>query len=164
MLLRLASGEMPHLDSELLQRFRTSARKKRRMTGPDAGPPRRTVGQLLALQKVCRDERIAREAKREGRRRKPRDRKLVAARKKVLDFLAGRGEENWEQVEKLLRTSNSRQYDKAARLLVDLRDALAEHGRKKEFQERFHDLHAQHARKASFLKRLTKVGLLPKDG
>lgn len=160
LLLRVAEGKEKHVHSELMGRFRDERKQSRQEKSVGAKVARRTVRELLAIAEVCRQERIEREARHETARKKREDRKLAAARKEVLDFLAGRADENWRQVEKLLQTGSAKQYDKAASLAADLRDALAQAGRQKEFETRFHQLHTRHARKRSFIKRLAKLGLI----
>ena len=163
LLLRLAEGEGKHARSELLGRFREAVAKSRR-TGPTgAKASLRTVRHLLATCEVCRQERTQREARREAARKKRKDRKLLAARKEVLDFLAGRAEESWEQIEKLVQGKSTKRYERAVSQLTDLRDALAQAGRREEFEARFDQLHQRHARKPSFLRRLAKAGLSAKS-
>lgn len=77
----------------------------------------------------------------------------------MLDFLAGRAEENWEQIEKVIRGTSTKRYREAVTRLIDLRDALDRAGRRDEFDARFHKFHQRHARKPSLVKRLAEAGL-----
>ena len=77
---------------------------------------------------------------------------------KYIHGLAGRESELWAKVEELTATRQPKMYDKAVRVLTDLRD-LAEHKGQGDFTMRLQELHAKHAHKASLLTRLKKVGL-----
>jgi len=159
LLLRLAEGKGKEARSELLGRFRQAAAKSRRAGRAGAKASLRTVRHLLATGEVCRQERIDREARRAAARKKRKGRKLLAARQEVLDFLAGRAEESWKQIEKLVQGKSPAKYEQAVSRLRDLRDALAQAGRRKEFDTRFDRFHQRHARKPSFLRRLAEAGL-----
>ena len=64
----------------------------------------------------------------------------------------------WREVEGLVATQQTRKYDRAVSILVDLRD-LAARGKGGDFGLRIEELRRVEARKSSFLDRLRKAGL-----
>ena len=77
-----------------------------------------------------------------------------------LDQLAAREAETWREVETLIATRLPKGYNRAVRLLVDLRDLAARDGRTSEIAARIQSLRDQHARKWSFVDRVMEAGLL----
>lgn len=162
LLVQVIEGNGKQARSEMLGRFREDRAKSgcTNATGAD----RRTIGQLLALRTIVREERLAKAARRRTAGGRRKNRKLAAARGEVLDFLAGHAAEHWDRVEEHVRGGSARCYEKAVRLLEDLRSAMAKAGREEEFAARLHQLCACHARKRSFIQRLTKAKLTGKRG
>ena len=66
--------------------------------------------------------------------------------------------ELWREVEGLVATQQTRKYDRAVRILVDLRD-LAARGKGGDFGLRVEELRQAQAKMPSFLERLRKAGL-----
>jgi hypothetical protein len=152
-ILRLLAGEGTDLRLELLRRYQEA-------TAPStiAVPPGRKVGELLNAAQAHAVQRRRKEAERAVRAKARREREAAAARAAYLDGLAGREESVWRQVESLIESKSPKAYDEAARLLVDLRD-LAARSPSPAFATRLSDLRVRHARKLSFVERLTEARL-----
>jgi FtsZ-interacting cell division protein YlmF len=157
-LVRLAGGKEPHLRAEMLRRFRESQppREPRHAEAP------RTVRELLDGAEKRTQERRREEAERAAAERALREQKAAEQRQQYLDNLANREPEAWERVDALIATKQPGRYDDAVKLLSDLRDLAHRDGRKPEVEARLRRLSEQHAKKPTFIERLTKAGLLPK--
>ena len=151
---RFATGREPHLRAELLRRFLES-----RPVSPHTGEPPRTVGELLATAGQHTKERRRREAERAAAERARREREKAESRERYLEGLAQREAKAWEEVDTLIATKHPSRYDDAVKLLCDLRDLGFRKGRASEVEARLLRLREQHARKPSFVERLTKAGL-----
>ena len=147
-LLRLAEGAGADLRWELLRRFR----QERTSTGTaglaDAGPRRRTVGQLLAARDARAEQKQARVAVAE-----------VAERRTYLDDLEAGEADVWQRIEELIQTKQPQEYDDAVGLLDDLRDMAARSGRSEEIAAHTRELRRRHHRKWSLMRRLDEAGL-----
>jgi len=149
--LRLMHGDELRLRSELLRRFHGP--------GDGASPGLRTVGALRAAAEARRDGRRRRERDRVTAERERREKAAAAARETRLNTLAGRQEEAWRQVDALIDTKRPNEYDAAVDLLNDLR-VVAERTRDvPSFRQRVRSLRERHARKVSLLERLDRNGL-----
>jgi hypothetical protein len=95
--------------------------------------------------------RVAEEARRE--------RKAAAARQKYLASISGRESELWEQIGDLISTGKPKAYDKALKLLVDLRDLHTSTEGSSDFQIRLASLRKDHRNKYQLLRRLNQAGL-----
>jgi hypothetical protein len=117
LLLRLAGGYLPPLQSEVPRRIMES------VAPGDAGGPvgGRTVRELLAEAESKRRERERQEAREQERQRQEQ----AAARAAYLDTLVGRGGELWLRVETLVNAKRQAEYAEAVGLLTDLRDLAA---------------------------------------
>ena len=142
------------LVTELLQRF-LKGRSAGVTTGATAG---RTVGQLLRAAKAYTEERKRIEAEKRAKEKTRREREAATAREKRLDSLVGREPKLWAEVGALIATRQPRSYDQVLNLLADLRD-LDARGNGGDFGLRIEALRQAHARKPSFIERLTKAGL-----
>jgi hypothetical protein len=153
-LARLIAGSDGVLANELVQRMRR---------GSDRGAgkvvaKRRTVAELLhsAEQAARQRRRIA--AEKASQEKARRERAAALTRAKHLDQLAGKESIVWEKVEGLIATKQSKNYDQAVELLLDLRD-LAARKDGADFRRRAEALRAAHARKPTLIDRLHKAGL-----
>jgi hypothetical protein len=78
----------------------------------------------------------------------------AAARSRQLAGLARRGDAAWRELEQLVET---RAYDQAVRLAVDLRAAAAHTGKPDEFDRRIAEVKQRHTRRRGFLDRLRRA-------
>jgi hypothetical protein len=154
LLLRLYSGDDPHLGAELRRRCREACRPRADIAGA-----RRTAGELRAAARRIEKERerVAKEKADAARRRQEEEK--AKARAQHLATLAKRGEAVWRQVEDLIIMRNASAYDQAATLLVDVGEIAAAGGRRDKFDRRIAELHVRHARKGQFIARLKAAGL-----
>lgn len=120
----------------------------RRQRPPSRQKPR-TVSRLLARAEELRLEREKTEAKRAARAR----RQAEVVRKRHLAALNGKGAKAWGHLEQLVE---SRQYDDAVRLTVDLRDAAHATGKADAFDKRLAVLKKKHARRRGYLNALKR--------
>jgi len=151
----VADGEGALVQALLLRRFRANA------AGPAShSSPGRTVAELLEAAETRAEERKKAE---EQRRREAQVRKAAAktaAYAKRLDDLAATGEAAWKQVDDMIATKKTSEYDRAVALLRDLR-ALAE--RQSEvgtvaFKKRMLDLRVQYPTRPGLQSRLDEAG------
>ena len=154
LLLRLYAGDDPHLSADLRRRCRED-----HGACADTVTPSRTAGELrAAARRVAGDRtRLAEErAIAEHRRRQEAE---AQARAKHLLALAKRGEDAWREIEDLIVMRNASAYDKAATLLLDLRESAAEASKRESFTSRLAELNCRHARKGQLIARLKAAGL-----
>ena len=119
LLLRLYSGEDPHLGTELRRRLR------RGLPSATAPAASRTAGELRAAARALAHERARAAEERASRERLRRQQEEARARKERLAALAKRGEAAWADVENLIELRSRPAYEQAAALLADLAE-LAE--------------------------------------
>lgn len=155
-LVRFAAGDGPHLRAELLRRYRG----KRQAPGAGDLPGSRTVAELMAAAEGRAAERHRREAEHDARERARREREDAVRRERYLDELAAREAETWREVDALIATKRSNEYDRAVRLIEDLRDLGSRDGGMAEAAARIRALRERHARKPSFVRRLQKARLV----
>ena len=153
-LTRLIADRDQALIMELLQRF-LEERAGRAAAEPVA---RRRVGELLRAAEAYAEERRRIEAERRAAEKARGEREAAIAGQKHLDELAGREPRLWAEVDTLIATKQPQSYDRAVRLLVDLRD-LDARTKANDFRPRLEALRQAHARKPTFIQRLTKAGL-----
>ena len=96
----------------------------------------------------------------QAKERARREREQAEARASYLDEIGRRPDRVWQEIENLVKTMRPTDYDRAARLLVDLRDACARTNRNDEFKQRFDRLKNRHHRKTSLIKRLREAGVV----
>lgn len=144
LLVRLAQGEN-NLQAELLRRFRAEA-------SPDSHPKAevggRTAGELIAVATKHGTEREQREQEQAARERQAH-----------LDALVGHEAARWEQVERLVEAKQSREYDEAVQILIDLRDLADREHETEHFRLALADLRSRHTRKIGFTQRLKDAKL-----
>ncbi|MGH3196565.1 MAG: hypothetical protein ACRDOH_07925 [Streptosporangiaceae bacterium] len=151
----VADGEGVLVQALLLRRFRADA------AGPAShSSPGRTAAELLEAAQTRAEERKKAE---EQRLREAQARKAAAkaaAYAKRLDDLAAIGEAAWKQVDDMIATKKTSEYDQAVALLRDLR-ALAERQGEAEtaaFKKRMLDLRAQYPTRPGLQSRLDEAG------
>jgi hypothetical protein len=142
----------PALIAELLQRF-----LKQRPLGSKASAPR-TVRHLLKTAEAHATEGRRIKAEKRARENARREREAVIAREKHLDSLVGREKNLWAEVDSLIATRQTKRYDEAVKILVDLR-GLAARDTGGDFELRVEALRQAQAKKSSLIERLRKVGL-----
>jgi hypothetical protein len=142
----------PALIAELLQRF-----LKQRPLGSKASAPR-TVRHLLKTAEAHATEGRRIKAEKRARENARREREAVIAREKHLDSLVGREKNLWAEVDSLIATRQTKRYDEAVKILVDLR-GLAARDTGGDFELRVETLRQAQAKKPSLIERLRKVGL-----
>jgi len=155
----LIEGKDPHFASELRQR---AIREIQRIPdrGDDGGNKKqRTVGQLVLRAQAMAKERQTKEAEIRAREKAKREREEAERRKKYLEAIAGKEEEIWLKVGKLIASKNPKRYDDAVSLLQDLRDVAGMTGQTSEFSSRMESLCHEHSRKSALLERFRKAGL-----
>jgi hypothetical protein len=156
----LISAALPSSDRwkiELLRRFQQQNVSVSSRAHTTIQP--RTVRDLLTAAETRAEEKARRwEAKKaaEAARQKAKD---EADRARYLDQLAKSEGEIWNRVTAHVQTRQPNEYDKAVRLLVDLRDLAVRKQRVSEFQSALEDLRQAHAAKQSFMRRLVKSKL-----
>lgn len=106
------------------------------------------------------EEKSRKAAERAARERARREREQAGVRANYLDELARREPATWREVEQLTATKRPKDYDRAASLLVDLRDLAERPGRAEEVSKRIRELRERHTNKPSLLKRLEEKELL----
>ncbi len=154
LLLRLYSGDDPHLSAELRRQCRKAG------AHADVVGPRRTAGELRAVAKRIAEERVRvaeERARRERLRQQEHDAREQQGR---LSTLARRGEAVWRDVEDLIVARNASAYNQAAMLLADLGKIAADAGENERFAQRLAKLHSRHERKSQFIARLREAGLV----
>ena len=141
--------------TELQQRFL----KQRAAVKSDPAKGGRTVGQLLEATQAYATERARIETEKRAKQKARSEREAAIAREKHLDSLVGREAKLWTEIDELIGTKQSKNYDQAVTLLVDLRDLDARGKKGGDFRSRIETLRKAHLPKRSFLDRLKKVGL-----
>lgn len=126
---------------------------------PVSNTTARTVGSLLSAAEAAADQRRSDAAARAEIERKRREEEAARARSEYLQDLAQRVPAAWEEVQELIATKQPASYDRAAALLVDLRDVATAQMREPNFRQRLDALCAEHQRKPSLISKLRRAGL-----
>ncbi len=156
-LLRLLSGDAPHLRAELLRQFHAAqAAQPAAATTTDGD---RTVGELLAAAEAHREGRRRAQAQCEAEAQERQARADAAARARYLDDLVSRQEEAWRQIDALLEERRGKAYDEATQLLVDLREVSERVGTLRAYRERVRQIRLSHPKQPAFLARLDRADL-----
>ncbi|GBQ30490.1 hypothetical protein ACLRDC_15520 [Gluconacetobacter sacchari] len=155
LLARLAQGDA-HVASELRVRLRERLESRSSASRPVV--TLRTAGELRA-----RAHAIGHAREREKQQRLEMERKRQAAeqeraRRARLDTLLKRGEAVWSEIEAEIEHRNASGYDKALRLLLDLKTIAEEQGKTEDFSRRLAAMRERHARKLRFIDRLVALG------
>ncbi|HUY50385.1 MAG TPA: hypothetical protein VMV92_32545 [Streptosporangiaceae bacterium] len=156
LLTMVTDGEGAQVQALLLRRFRGSNTSTTRRSG--------SVRTATGLRAAAERRAAERQKAQEQRRREEQARKAAAraaAYAKRLNELAAEGEAPWKQVDEMIATKKTSEYDRAAALLRDLR-ALAKHqGEEAAFAKRVLDLRAQYPGTPGLQDRFNKAGLPP---
>ncbi len=152
-LIRLIQSDGRQLHAETSRRFREATKRT------TVSPGQRTVAELLAKAEARAEIRREQERDRLEAERLSQERQAAAAHEKHLDRLAGREPEFWQQVEALIETKQPAKYDRAVKLVSDLRDLAVREGAVESFGARLEVLRARCARRPSLLQRLNAAGL-----
>jgi hypothetical protein len=156
LLARIAAGEEPQPRTTLLRGFHEANIEERTIATRS-----RTVAELLAAAQRRAEKHDRRERERAERKRGRREREDAKTMDRRLAELAGRQEETWDRVERLVDFKQADAYDDAVRLLRDLRELAAREDRVDDVDERIRALGQEHSRKWSFVERLRDAGLIP---
>ncbi len=145
LLIRLMEGDA-HIGLELRQRARAQNLEGERAS--------RTVGELKERARETRNarKRVEAERRRVEERRKAED--AEKARRARLDAVRRRGDSVWAEIETEIQRRNAYGYDRAARLLADLKQLAIEHCTTAGFSRRLAAIRERHGRKGQFIKRL----------
>lgn len=154
LLVESMQGRNAALGMELWSRYRREKSDRAAMENP----PYRTVKDLLATAKSFGERRRREEARQAAQEKVRRDREAALAREKHLESMASRVAETWKQVDQLIDTRQSKNYDLAVQLLVDLRDLAERKGTQSDFMDRVTKLRHIHARKPAVINRLNEKG------
>lgn len=157
LLVRLVADEAPGLAAELLQRLL----RERRAADPEQAPAprRRSVAELLRTAAAIGEERRRVQAQQRAAQKARREQEAAASRAAHLERIAGLEPNLWGQVDELIANKQSKSYDQAVTVLLDLRDLAVRDGRAAQFAERLAALRERHGRKGTFLERLRKAKL-----
>lgn len=140
---RLAQGEA-NLGPKLLRRLHEL------IGAPSfASPPRRTIGELLAI----RDQLALREERKQQKA-------ALARRVKELENLAQREAALWQEVDRLIQSYQPKAYRQAVALLLELRELAAYKSTQARFQTRLDQICQQVARRPSLMASLKSAGLV----
>lgn len=142
--------------AEILRRFDLSQVNS---PPPEAQAKQRTVGGLLVAAREIGSQKARLAAERRAAERARQEQDAAKARARYLDELTTRERATWQKVEMLIQTKQTKKYDMAVSLLVDLRDLAARSEADAEFQTAPVTLRKCHAAKPSFLSRLLDAGL-----
>jgi hypothetical protein len=153
---RLIDGDELHLSAEVRQRaiFEISGGGR-----SDEGA-RRTAGEILARAEIIASERKEKEAEQRAREKARRERAEAEERKKRLESLAGKENDLWSTVQKLIDAKQSRRYDEAVSLLQDLHDLAERQGKGRDFKSRMGELQRENSGKSTLIERFRKAKLL----
>jgi hypothetical protein len=117
----------------------------------------RTVGEILRAAAAYTKERELIEAEQRAQEKARRDREAAIAREKYLDSLKGREPGLWAEIADLVATRQPKCYDRAVKILLDLRD-LDARGGGGDFRMRLETFLEAHARRPSFMARVREAG------
>ena len=154
LLTMVAAGEGAQVQTLLLRRFR----------GSDTGTTGRSgsVRTATGLRAAAESRAAERKKAQERRRREEQARKAAAkaaAHARRLDELAAEGEVPWKQVDEMIATKKTSEYDRAVALLRDLRGLAKRRGGESAFAERVLDLRARYPGRPGLQERFNEAGL-----
>jgi hypothetical protein len=145
---RILHGEGLRIQTELQSRYYRSRSEATENSLSGADGSRRTAADLVA-----RAAQTARERKRQELEERERKRHAHLA------GLAPRFSELWATVRALAEEQKASSYDKVCALLVDMRDAYAQAGRRMEFDAEFARFLEQYSRRTALVRRLKEARL-----
>ena len=154
LLTMVADGEGAQVQALLLRRFRRS----------DIGTTGRSGSVRTATGlRAAAESRMADRKKGEEQRRREEQARKAAAKAAAyagrLDDLAAEGEAPWKQVDEMIATKKTSEYDRAVALLRDLRALARRQGEEAALAKRVLDLRAQYPGRPGLQDRFDKAGL-----
>jgi hypothetical protein len=154
LLTMVADGEGAQVQALLLCRFR----------GSNTGTTGRSgsVRTVTGLRAAAESRAAERKKAQEQRRRDEQARKAAAraaAYAKRLDELAAEEEAPWKQIDEMIATKKTSEYDRAVALLRDLRALAKRQGEEAAFAKRVLDLRAQYPGRPGLQDRFNEAGL-----
>jgi len=150
---RVVRGEATRVQTELQSRFfRSENAGGAPSKATSVGKPR-TAADLVKLADQTEQERKLKE-------QRERDHK----RHTYLVSLVPRFADLWLEVNALAAEQKASSYDRACALLVDLRAAYSETGRRPEFDVQFERFLGKYSRSAALVRRLKDAEMTPKEG
>ncbi|HTE56738.1 MAG TPA: hypothetical protein VK698_38055 [Kofleriaceae bacterium] len=151
---RLLVSDDPTMATKVIQRLR-----RERSAGDGDLPARpRTAAELIDRARQAAAERSQIQAEMAARESLIREQAAAAERAQRLEQLAGSEPILWDEVDTLIATRQSKSYDHAVALLVDLRD-LSARSQLNDFPVRLQALYAEHLGKPSLIHRMQRAGL-----
>jgi hypothetical protein len=160
-LVDLLDGDPAAARRALLRALRDAEPNNPAPAGANTG---RTAGDLIAAAEAMVEARRRTEAGLLAKKKARLAAEAAAKRARYLDELAVRQEQAWELLERKVESKQQKGYDEAVGLLKDLRDVSLRDGAAGSFEARVRSLHARHAKKPAFVKRLQKAGMLKWGG
>ena len=154
LLTMVAGGEGAQVQALLLRRFRGSGTG----TTGRSGSVRTATGLRAAAESRAAERKKAQEQRqRDEQARKAAAKAAVYARR--LDELAAEGQAPWRQVDEMIATKKTSEYDRAVALLRDLRALAERRGGESAFAKRVLDLRARYPGRPGLQERFNKAGL-----
>ena len=154
LLTMVSDGEGAQVQALLLRRFHGSDTG----TTGRSGSVRTATGLRAAAESRAAERKKAQEQRRrEEHARKAAARAAACARR--LDELAAEGEAPWKQVDEMIATKKTSEYDRAVALLRDLRALAKRRGGEAAFAKRVLDLRAQYPGRPGLQDRFNEAGL-----
>jgi hypothetical protein len=142
---RLLQGEA-HLDIALSKRLRELSGRQKAPASTTAG---RSIQELLELAKTLNEKRRAEEA-----------RVAKALHQKKMETLAPQEERLWAQVIPLIEQKQTKAYEEAIRILIDLRDLAEYDQRQAAFQAKLSEIKAKYPTLSGLHRRLADAKLI----
>jgi F0F1-type ATP synthase delta subunit len=119
----------------------------------------RTVGDLRSAAIAAANERAQKLAAQRAHELARQKAQEEANRRRYLDRLAAQKEATWRDVTEFIQKKQPKAYDRAIRLLIDLRDLALREQDEEAFKTQVETLRETHRAKVSFLDRLDDAGL-----
>lgn len=138
----------PHVGAEL--RHAVLARSKVEQTTVTT----RTAGQLRARAQEVGRAREQAAAERAAALQRRQEKEAEEARKARIEAVARRGNAVWPEIDSEIKRRNPAGYDRAARLLADLKAIATARGDLADYALRLNALRDRHARKGKFIERI----------
>ncbi len=146
-LVKSAKGE-PNVDAQLVRRLREISSGKLR-TDPGSMPTQRKVSELFAAANEITTQRQKRQSQ-----------EAEQARIRRLNELSKQEPELWEEVFGLIEKKQSKSYDEAVKLLLELRELAEYKSEWEKFRTRIEQIYEQYDNRPGLKTRLRQAGLL----
>ena len=155
LLVAAINADTSRLGASLRRRF---LREHGQMWG-EAVETGRTAGELFAAVEALEEQRERLEEAKRAEAAAKRAAEVAKARSAYLDGLAKRVDGAWREAEGFVESKKPTEYDRAVRLVTDLRDLADRDGEIDEFWVMLRTLRDRHAKKVSFIGKLDEAGL-----